>query len=168
MDLVIEVPDTFPDGFELDLNDFEANKNFLLKKEHFGHYAPEVRDAIKASEGPWRPWRLYHMPADCFNWPSQPDVTLIGDAAHATTPWVGDGVNCSMRDALILARTLSEMGITGEAVVQYEKEMFVWAEDLISRCIVSGELFLQKDNPYGLVKFLKARMTDIIGGTDDV
>ncbi len=168
MELVIQTPETFPAGYEIDLNDFEANKKFMLKDEHFGQYAPEVHKAIQASDGPWRPWRLYHMPVDCFNWPCQGDVTLIGDASHATTPWAGDGVNCSMRDALILARTITELGITKEAVAQYEKEMFTWATDLITRCIQSGDLFLEKDNPKRLVEVFSAQMDHIIGGTDDV
>ena len=143
-------------------------KKFFLQDIYFGKYSCEVHDVIQASEGPWRPWRLYHMPPDCFNWAPQADVTLIGDAAHATTPWVGDGVNCAMRDTLILARTLSELGINKEAVVQYEKDMFPFAKDLIRRVIIAGELFFEEDNPRRLVEYFQTRMTDIIGGTDDV
>jgi 2-polyprenyl-6-methoxyphenol hydroxylase-like FAD-dependent oxidoreductase len=168
LDLVIPVPDTFPEGFDIDLTDSEANKKFFLQDQYFGNFSPDLKEIIQKSEGAWRPWRLYHMPVDSFNWPCQGDVTLIGDAAHATTPWVGDGVNCSMRDALILSRTLAEFGATNEAVAQYEKEMFPWAHDLIKRCVVAGELFLEKDNPRRLVEFFRQNMTDLVGGTDHV
>lgn len=168
MELIIPAAEDFPNNTGLDLTDHEASKEFFLRDEHFGTFAPEIREVIKYSEGDWRPWRLYHMPVDCFNWPSLPDVTLIGDAAHVTTPWVGDGVNCAMRDALILSSKLNELGITEEAVAAYEKEMFVWAEDLVSRSIKSGAMFLEKDNPKSLVEFMKTSFGTLVGTTDHV
>lgn len=163
-DLCIPVPE----DFQIDLSDSEQNKRFFLQDQYFGSFDPKVQEFIKHSEGDWRPWKLYIMPSDCFNWKAQPDVTLIGDAAHATTPWVGDGVNCAMRDSLVLAKLLQERGISEATVAAYEKEMFVWAEDLIRRSNFSGEMFLEKENPTRLVAFMKASMNTLIGHTDHV
>ena len=167
-ELVIPSPEDFPKSSGVNFKDDEAAKEFFLRDEYFGTFAPEIREIIKYSEGDWRPWRLYHMPVDCFNWKASADVTLIGDAAHVTTPWVGDGVNCAMRDALILANKLEEFGITKEGVAAYEKEMFVWAEDLVGRSIKSAELFLANDNPTSLVEFFKTSFGTLIGVTDHV
>lgn len=166
MELVIPAPEDFPKSTGVDFKDNEAAKEFFLRDEYFGKFAPEIREVIKYSEGDWRPWRLYHMPVDCFDWEPSSDVTLIGDAAHVTTPWVGDGVNCAMRDALILANKLDEFGITKEGIAAYEKEMFIWAEDLVGRSIQSAELFLAKDNPTSLVEFFKTSFGTLIGTTD--
>jgi 2-polyprenyl-6-methoxyphenol hydroxylase-like FAD-dependent oxidoreductase len=38
----------------------------------------------------------------------QPPVFLVGDAAHAMTPNLGQGANCAMVDALVLVRLLAE------------------------------------------------------------
>jgi 2-polyprenyl-6-methoxyphenol hydroxylase-like FAD-dependent oxidoreductase len=167
-DLTVPVRADFPENADIDLSDPEENKKFFLRDEYFGTFAPAVRESIQASEGDWRPWRLFYMPPDCFDWPAHADVTLIGDAAHASTPWVGDGVNCAMRDALVLSKSLQELGVTQDAVAAYEKEMFVWASDLIRRSVFSGEMFLAKDNPTRLAEFLKTSIGDLIGHTDNV
>lgn len=157
-----------PEDFHKDMSDDEETKKFFLQDQYFGSFDPEVQAVIKHSEGDWRPWKLYIMPTDCFDWEAQADVTLIGDAAHATTPWVGDGVNCAMRDALVLSKLLQERGISKEAVAAYEKEMFVWAEDLIRRSKFSGEMFLDKENPTRLVDFMKTSMHTLVGHTDHI
>ena len=156
------------DDFSLDLTAHDENKKFFLQDRYFGSFDSRVQDVIRHSESDWRPWKLYIMPADCFHWEAQADVTLVGDAAHATTPWVGDGVNCAMRDSLVLAKMLQERGISREAVAAYEKEMFVWAEDLIRRSNFSGEMFLEKANPERLVEFMKTSMHTLVGHTDHV
>jgi 2-polyprenyl-6-methoxyphenol hydroxylase-like FAD-dependent oxidoreductase len=38
----------------------------------------------------------------------KPPVFLVGDAAHAMTPNLGQGANCAMVDAIVLMRLLAE------------------------------------------------------------
>ena len=78
------------------------------------------------------------MPSEQLNWSPNSDVTLIGDAAHVTPPWVGDGANCAMRDSVILARNLQKHGLDKTAVAEYEKDMFRVASDVIIRSLASG------------------------------
>ena len=40
------------------------------------------------------------------SWPTLPNLTLIGDAAHIMPPYAGEGVNMAMLDALELAHCL--------------------------------------------------------------
>ncbi|CRG87549.1 3-(3-hydroxy-phenyl)propionate/3-hydroxycinnamic acid hydroxylase [Talaromyces islandicus] len=147
-------PADFPAAGEVDLADDDAVKRFLLQDKYFGGHTPQLHEMIRAATGPYRTWPLYYFPVEELNWESAPGVTLVGDAAHVTTPFVGDGVNCAMRNALVLARKIKELGITAEAVADYEQEMFPYAQDVISRSVASGELFLAWDSPKGLMENL--------------
>lgn len=151
MDFGWKGPADFPAG-ELDLSDEDAVKNFLLREEYFGGHGPVIHEIIRNSTGPFRTWPLYYFPMESLNWKTVPGVALVGDAAHVTTPFVGDGVNCAMRNALVLAQKIKEQGITTEAVAAYEQEMFPYAQDVIRRSVISGELFFQWDSPKGLME----------------
>ncbi|MEO8445634.1 MAG: FAD-dependent monooxygenase [Gammaproteobacteria bacterium] len=69
-------------------------------------------------------------PGQCFKWGifdrdplpawSQGRVTLLGDAAHPTTPFLGQGAAMALEDALVLARTLAAAGSVPEALARYE------------------------------------------------
>ncbi|KAJ6056803.1 uncharacterized protein N7446_007694 [Penicillium canescens] len=147
-------PEDFPVNGEVDLSDEQAVKKYLLRDEHFGRHMPLVHDLINASEGPFRTWPLYYFPTEHLNWQPAPGATLIGDAAHVTTPFVGDGVNFAMRDSLILAQKLKQFGVSSQAVAEYEKEMFPYAIDVITRSVASGELFFAEDSPKGFMKMM--------------
>lgn len=49
-------------------------------------------------------------------------VVLLGDAAHAMTPNMGQGAGQSVEDAVILASHLKQSPIIDEALVRYERE----------------------------------------------
>ncbi|MNY33353.1 hypothetical protein D3C86_1676280 [compost metagenome] len=59
-------------------------------------------------------------------WEAQPNITLIGDAAHWMPPFAGEGVNMAMLDALQLSESLvnPEFENTQAAIANYEKQMF--------------------------------------------
>ncbi|MBW3127749.1 FAD-dependent oxidoreductase [Hymenobacter profundi] len=65
----------------------------------------------------------YYFPLD-QPWPSQPNLTLLGDAAHQMPP-NGEGVNQAMVDALDLAEALgsTHLETTGQAIAAYEEKM---------------------------------------------
>lgn len=54
-------------------------------------------------------------------WSSGP-ITLLGDAAHPTTPNLGLGGCMAIEDALVLARALAGNRAYGQALAQYEHE----------------------------------------------
>ncbi|MBB5687723.1 FAD-dependent monooxygenase [Sphingobium boeckii] len=47
-------------------------------------------------------------------------ITLLGDAAHAMTPFLGQGASSAIEDAIVLARVLSASADMGEALTRYE------------------------------------------------
>jgi 2-polyprenyl-6-methoxyphenol hydroxylase-like FAD-dependent oxidoreductase len=72
-------------------------------KEMFGGWDPELLAILEAVDlGSIEARSLFHLPIG-ERWESKRGVTLIGDAAHLMTPFVGEGVNAAMRDSLDLA-----------------------------------------------------------------
>ncbi|HEX7824489.1 MAG TPA: FAD-dependent monooxygenase, partial [Mycobacterium sp.] len=66
----------------------------------------QVRRVIKAMDHTFR-WGIYDR-APLTNW-STDRITLLGDAAHAVTPHLGQGANQSVEDAITLAVLLEDV-----------------------------------------------------------
>ncbi|CAI7583730.1 unnamed protein product [Penicillium glandicola] len=142
----------------------EAMRSRFLSNEFFENWTPRVKDLIKNAEGPFRPWSLYFIDPESVGWDRcvAPGVTLLGDAAHASTPFVGEGVNCSMYDAVMLAESLvshcgGNISLANmdkveleAALAAYEKDMFIRGQDLIRRSSESGRM-LFSDNAGSLL-----------------
>ncbi|KAF9875362.1 monooxygenase FAD-binding protein [Colletotrichum karsti] len=151
----------------LDMADTEGTRRKLLTSpELFADFAPELKQFITDAEGPFRPWPLYRMPVSSLSWARVPGVTLIGDAAHVSTPFVGEGVNIAMYDALKLMNSIKKHcggGVDGDfkdaaglekAVAEYEEDMFERAQSFISRCIMSEGIFFAEDGAQQLVDMI--------------
>ena len=54
------------------------------------------------------------------SWIIDGQVTLIGDAAHAMTPFLGHGAACGIEDAVVLARALAASPRVAEGLSRYE------------------------------------------------
>ncbi|MDM9558070.1 FAD-dependent monooxygenase [Bordetella petrii] len=71
----------------------------------FAGWHQDIIDLFVASENLFR-WGLFvRDPLDTW---SQGQVTLVGDACHSMTPYLGMGVNLTMEDAFVLARCLEQ------------------------------------------------------------
>ena len=70
------------------------------------------------------PRSQYCMPPD-QTWAAQPNITLLGDAAHLMPPYAGEGVNMAMLDALELSNRLTDSKFTDlqAAIAAYEQGM---------------------------------------------
>ena len=70
-------------------------------------------------------------PDQCFKWGifdrdplpvwSTGRVTLLGDAAHPTTPFLGQGAAIALEDGMVLARAIVAAASVPEALARYEK-----------------------------------------------
>lgn len=128
----VQVPENFIRKLDLSNNTDFLRAEFLGKSDYFAEWSPKLKQLISDAEGPFKPWPLYSLPVDAMNWPRVSGVTLLGDAAHLTTP-NGEGVNSAMYDSLVLAEKIAQhCGRNGDvdevglqkAVEEYETDMF--------------------------------------------
>ncbi|NBC35989.1 FAD-dependent oxidoreductase [Novosphingobium sp. FSY-8] len=54
------------------------------------------------------------------NWVLDGNVTLLGDAAHAMTPFLGHGAACGIEDAVVLTRALLASDTAAEGLARYQ------------------------------------------------
>lgn len=75
---------------------------------------------------------LYELPVG-HRWESRPGVTLIGDAAHLSTPFAGEGVNVAMEDALNLSHVIIAAAKEPDPVQTLENQLKAFEEDMFRR-----------------------------------
>ena len=125
------VSEDFARNIDMATNTEKMRSDFLDETAFFAEWSPKLKQMIADAEGPFKPWPLYSLAADAMNWSHVPGVTLLGDAAHLTTP-NGEGVNSAMYDSLVLAEKIVKHSHEGQvdedgldrAVVEYEEDMF--------------------------------------------
>lgn len=88
---------------------------------HFADFHQGVRDVIHNTTDNHIIWN------DIIDVPPLPqfafgNIALLGDAAHATTPNLGQGACMAIEDAAVLARCLAEFSDIKEAFRQYERK----------------------------------------------
>ncbi|KAF5013186.1 hypothetical protein FDECE_765 [Fusarium decemcellulare] len=78
-------------------------------------------------------WKITcSTPSGVPEWPNEPRVTVIGDAAHSMTPAGGIGANTAVQDSALLGRLLREAGGYKPGVTAaYEKEMRVYGSKAV-------------------------------------
>ena len=75
-------------------------------------------------------------------------VCLIGDAAHATSPFIGQGAAMAMEDAIILAMCLRDIPDWNNAFEKFEKLRKERTEKIVKTSEQSGK-FMTSTNPIG-------------------
>lgn len=68
-------------------------------------------------------------------------VTLVGDSAHAMSPMGGSGGDTAIQNAVDLAHTISQRGITQESVQEFEERMRERAKGKIEHSFQGGQKF---------------------------
>ncbi|ATE55034.1 FAD-dependent oxidoreductase [Actinosynnema pretiosum] len=102
-------------------DDPEAAKARLL--ELFAGWDPRSTALIGACDDLVVPRAITALPVG-LTWPSRPDTTLLGDAAHLMPP-AGEGANLALLDGAALGRAVAaHPGDLGAAVAEYERGMF--------------------------------------------
>ncbi|CAF9905530.1 MAG: hypothetical protein ALECFALPRED_001011 [Alectoria fallacina] len=115
--------------------------------------------------------QLYMLPIG-FQWYSRPGGTLLGDAAHLMTPFVGVGVNVALTDALELAQALESVAVRAQsrndpnqvccdmetladALQDYEKKMFVRAKEAATATYGSLQVLFAENAEEQMVGIMK-------------
>ncbi|RDW73476.1 zeaxanthin epoxidase [Coleophoma cylindrospora] len=68
-------------------------------------------------------------------------VTLVGDSAHAMSPMGGSGGDTAIQNAVDLAHTISQYGITQESIQGFEERMRERAKEKIEHSFRGGQKF---------------------------
>lgn len=91
--------------------------------QEFSTWSPAWQDLFANEALTVVPRPSYYFPLN-QPWPSQPNLTLLGDAAHRMPP-NGEGVNQAMLDALELAEALgnAHFDTIEQAIAAFEKQM---------------------------------------------
>ncbi|KAI0458289.1 hypothetical protein F5B21DRAFT_21946 [Xylaria acuta] len=107
-----------------------ANIAKSITKEWHPRLKP-LFDRMNESEAAF--WKITcSNPSGVPEWENDRRVTVIGDAAHSTTPAGGIGANTAVRDSALLGRLLAESGGYSDGVTAaYEKEMRVYASEAV-------------------------------------
>ncbi len=85
----------------------------------FAGWCDEVARMIAAAgAGPLYKWAI-NARSPLPSWTTGGNVALLGDAAHAMTPFLGQGAACAIEDAVVLARALSDSADPAESLARY-------------------------------------------------
>lgn len=106
----------------------------------FAGWHEEVRRVVTAAESVTR-WGLFDR--DMADRYTTDRVVLLGDAAHPTLPYLSQGANQALEDAMVLVRLLRDAGPGGpaRAVRRYEEFRIPRTADVHRRARALGETF---------------------------
>ncbi len=123
---------------EYDVHDGKQVKAHLA--ETYKNWEPKVQKLMQAADDDSVISRSLFMLPVGFRWDNKPGVTLLGDSAHLMTPFIGEGVNTAMRDAVELANAIEGAIKSGggkanldQRIKQYESEMFERVEPITQK-----------------------------------
>ncbi|KQM20657.1 FAD-dependent monooxygenase [Novosphingobium sp. Leaf2] len=89
-------------------------------RQVYAGWCDDARTLIDAAcQQPMYKWAINARTA-LPGWIIEDTVTLIGDAAHAMTPFLGHGAACGIEDAVVLARALGASASIAEGLQRYE------------------------------------------------
>ncbi|WP_181774948.1 FAD-dependent oxidoreductase [Amycolatopsis pittospori] len=115
---------------------------------------PRFIALIEACDDTVVPRSITSLPVG-LTWPSAPDVTLVGDAAHLMPP-VGEGANMALLDGALLGLELAARPDDFPAAVkEYEREMFERTGAAARMSAEMQELLMSPDAARRLLAFFQ-------------
>lgn len=127
-----------------------------FKQEFAGWDELFATDAVSFMPRVW-----YHFPPD-QHWPSQPNLTIIGDAAHRIPPYAGEGANQALADALDLYEALcgNEFATLPQAIAAYEQKMLSRSVAITEESLHNTARFHGPDNQQFLLEMFAGNAED--------
>lgn len=109
-----------------------------------------IGELLRDSAGMVGEWGVYDLPP-LPTW-HRGSVCLVGDAAHATSPHLGQGASQALEDVMVLAKALRDMATPEQAFTVYERERKARAEALVAEARKMGN---QKSPPTGIAAWFR-------------
>ena len=103
----------------------------------------KIRELIKLTKDDYVKIPIYDLPhLDTWH---KGRICIIGDAAHATSPHIGQGAAASMEDAIVLAKCLRDIPDLDESFTKFEKLRKPRVEKIVKESQTSAKFFLRRD-----------------------
>ncbi|MBS1072941.1 FAD-dependent monooxygenase [Gluconobacter cerinus] len=124
-----------------------ARAGLAIVAQQFTGWAPHLRHFILDSDAPPVIRPIHALPVG-IAWRHRQGVTLIGDAAHLMSPFVGEGANLAMLDAAELGRQITACPDDCDgALVAYEAAMLPRSRTIAQQSARNLEQFFGPDAP---------------------
>ncbi|KAL0019044.1 hypothetical protein WJX77_008965 [Trebouxia sp. C0004] len=120
----------------------------------FQGWAPELVQFIHACNNKITPRPYMALPVG-IAWCSQPNVTLLGDAAHLMSPFAGEGANLAMQDGAELALELVKLE-PADAIAAYEARMFKRAQVAAHDSAQGLDMLIAPDGAVRFAQFMRS------------
>ncbi|MBN3815843.1 FAD-dependent oxidoreductase [Paraburkholderia sp. Se-20369] len=118
----------------------------------FGGLIGELRDEIvDSAQVVYKPLEVVFIPGDWY----RGRVLLIGDAAHATTPHLGQGAGMAIEDAVVLAELLSTDTPIERLMEQFMNRRLARCRFIYESSLQIGEWEMHGEPPNGRIEILK-------------
>lgn len=155
--IILRVPEDWARTCGLDFAQARPTRAALLS--HFEDWAPRTIAMVKESDDTFVPRPLYNVPTD-QSWASQPDIALLGDAAHVMPPFTGKGANYAMLDAVELAENLTSGAYNSlaSAISAYEAGMLRRMSEAVAETMESQEVMISPQAPEGIAELFAQRI----------
>lgn len=123
------------------LNYYDKSQMLEWFKNEYAEWSSIWYELFENPETPFIPRPIYCMPLN-QTWEALPNLTMIGDAAHAMPPFAGEGANMATLDALELSECLTDdkYKTLQEAISFYEQNMRKRAAKAAKESLENGEL----------------------------
>ena len=125
---------TYNEGF---LKDDEPEGTKQKLKRFFGNWHYPIPELIENTENILKNSLSDRIPHK--GW-TKGNITLIGDAAHPTTPNLGQGGCMAIEGAYLLAKCINKYGLSSKAYEIYEKYQFPRSKEIISESLKLGKM----------------------------
>ena len=123
----------------------------------FGGLIGELREQItQNSEVVYKPMEVVFVSEPWY----RGRVVLIGDAAHATTPHLGQGAGMAIEDAVVLSEELTAGGSVEEQLSRFMARRYERCKFISESSVLAGDREIAHDHTFdriGLVKQMLAR-----------